>query len=129
MQNPILSERRKCRRINVGEGAFVCTGTEERRLWHILDIGSGGLAFRYIQGREAMEGPSELEIITRDASLAIEKVPFTPISDREMHKVPDSRFHLRRRSVQFGDLTQMQAAQLEQFLNLFDPGAPRLKAA
>ncbi|PKN64582.1 MAG: hypothetical protein CVU57_14310 [Deltaproteobacteria bacterium HGW-Deltaproteobacteria-15] len=123
MGSDTSQERRQSKRFPVGDGAFVCLTSSGRRLWHILDIAIGGLSFRYVPALESMEGISELEIVTRDASFSLEKVPFQTVSDIELKDRVGNNFKLNRCGVKFGSLTQPQAARLEGFLIRYSAGA------
>jgi hypothetical protein len=123
MGSDILQERRQSKRVPVGDGAFVCLASSGRRLWHILDIAPGGLSFRYAPAMEPMEGITELEIVTRDTSFSLEKMPFKTVSDIELKGTAGSRFKLNRCGVKFGALTQPQAARLDDFITCYSAGS------
>lgn len=123
MSHPVFHERRRCKRVRVGDSAFVCLTAPGRRLWHILDISERGLSFRYVPNPETTEELPELEIVTRDTTFSLEKVPFKTISDTPMDEVARSNLQLRRRGVQFGEITELQAARLEHFINRYSVGA------
>lgn len=124
MGDLFFQERRRCRRVRVGDSTFVCLTGPERRPWHILDISEGGLSFRYVPKLEleTMEDLPELEIVTRDATFSLEKLPFKTVSDTGMDGTPGSHLQLRRRGVQFGDLTKLQTAQLDHFISHYSVG-------
>ena len=44
-------ERRRHRRLQGKDGALLSLGVELKRMWHLIDISEGGLAFRYLGGR------------------------------------------------------------------------------
>lgn len=106
-------------RVRVGDSAFVSLSASERRFWHILDISEGGLAFRYLPHLGLAEKDSELEIVTRDTAFSLENVPFRTVSDRLMEGAPGTYPQLRRRSVQFGGLTEQQANRLGRFIDRY----------
>jgi len=109
-------DRRKNKRFQAEKGAFVSPKAQKRRIWQILDISRGGLAFRYIPlGEEIMES-SELEILTRDTLFSLEKIPYRIISECDIPEERISNYQLKRHSVQFGDLTDDQISRLEQFI-------------
>ncbi len=117
MSNNIESyERRKYDRFQAENGAFVAPQAQKRRIWQILDISRGGLAFRYIPlGEEIMES-SELEILTRDTRFSLEKIPYRSISECDIPEERISNYQLKRHSVRFGDLTDSQISKLEHFI-------------
>jgi hypothetical protein len=122
MSEESFQERRQSKRVRVADSAFVCLTAPGRKLWHMLDIAHGGLSFRYVPSLEAVEGTSELEIVTRDASFSLEKVPFKTVSDVELKETPGSHFKLRRCGVRFGTLTQPQSSRLDDFISRYSAG-------
>ena len=83
-----------------------------------IDISRGGLAFRYIAQEEELNRSSDLDIRTRDTGFSLEKLPFKDISDSAITN-EQSQFNLRRRSIQFGELTPYQASQLKYFIRSY----------
>ncbi len=122
MGSEVVQERRQSTRVPAGDGAFVCLTAPERRLWHMMDIARGGLSFRYMPSLQSMEGVSELEIVTRDTSFSLEKVPFKRVSDIELKKTSGSRFEMRRCGVRFGTLTPPQTLRLDEFISRCSAG-------
>lgn len=111
------TERREHKRFQVQSGAFAFPRAYARKLWQIIDISRGGLAFRYVAPEEMPQEPPVLDILTRDTRFTLRKIPFKIISDSEIADDPaSSHFTLRRRSVQFGQLTNQQILQLEYFI-------------
>ena len=108
-------ERRKHRRFRAQDSVFAAprVGVQERKLWHIIDISMGGLAFRYIPIGDRLDEIYELDILTRDTLFSMEDVPLRSVADLEITDEPPSRHILRRRSVQFGELTTSQRSKLE----------------
>ncbi len=116
-----MLERRKHKRFKVQDSAFVVLRGSSwphstQKVGQIMDIGMGGLAFSYVAEQEPSNGSFELGIFSADNSFHLRKIPFETISDVETKKVPFSSITMRRSGVQFGELTQEQAAQLEFFL-------------
>lgn len=108
-------QRRRFRRFRAEEGAYVALKARKRKLWQILDIGMGGLAFRYIPLETEIKKSSELEITTRDTLVSLGGIPYRSISDCEIHGEFISNHQLRRHSVQFGKMTGNQLSRLEYF--------------
>jgi len=94
----------------------VTLGNDPIKPWQILDISEEGLAFRYIGGADEPKALSELDILTCDTSLHIERVPFKVVSDLKMSNPVLQRYPLNRCSVQFGSLTEDQMDLLVSFL-------------
>lgn len=117
MERKELYERRKYKRFRVQERAFVAFGSHVSELGRIIDIGRGGLSFRYIAYGGRSNGSPELEICLADKSFSLEKVPFKTVWDFEIaDQFPSSRITMRRRGVQFGKLPQDQIPQLGYFI-------------
>jgi len=114
-----IGERRQHKRFQAQNGAYVSPRAQDRKLWQILDISRGGLAFRYVDKGEALERSSELGILTRDTIFSIEGVPFQTISDVEIPEETFLGYGLRRCGVQFGELADSQRSQLEYFIRKY----------
>jgi hypothetical protein len=108
-----FSERRKNKRYRVQKGVLVAPNTRGRKLWQVLDIGMGGLAFRYVSNEGELKTSSELDIVTGDTRFLLEQIPFKSTSDLEMSDDSVSSRKLRRRGVRFGDMNDTQVRQLE----------------
>jgi len=104
--------QRKDRRFLVHDRTLAQVGLAPGVLFHIIDISRGGLAFRYLGDHELAMNPTELDII-RDEQFALSKIPVKPVSDCPLAY---GYIPMRRRSVQFGELTPWQKAELEHFL-------------
>ena len=109
-------ERRKYKRFQAENGAFVSPKAQKRRIWQILDISRDGLAFRYIPFNEEIVRASELEILTRDTLFSLEGIPYRSISESEIPEERISKYQLKRHSVQFGELTEHQKSRLKHFI-------------
>ena len=109
-------ERRHHERYQAEKGAFVAVRGPIRKLWQILDISKGGVAFRYVANGEEWERSSELDILTADTRFSLETVPFKCISDCAVINEISSGFKRRRGGVQFEKLTKFQMSQLELFI-------------
>jgi hypothetical protein len=110
----LLNDRRKDVRFRVKEGAMIAPASETRRYWKMIDVSRGGASFRYIPFENITNSPS-FDIATRNLEFLLENVPFRSISDIELSDVPSS-FKLRRHSVEFINLTDLQKELLEQFI-------------
>lgn len=110
------NERRAHDRYQALKGAFVATLMPERKLWQILDISQGGLAFRYIPSEHKISESSKLEIITRDVRFTLENIPYKTVSEAEYSEKSSLGYPLLRHSVQFGSLTEKQMSKLSQFI-------------
>ena len=114
-------ERRKNKRYTAKEGAFVATRVRDTYLWHILDIGRGGLSFRYVAGLKGeLDLSSGLDLATRDADFSLENISIKNVYDcefvEEHPKQPKHSTPLRRRGVEFEKLTSKQMSEIEYFI-------------
>jgi hypothetical protein len=110
-------ERRKHKRFQAEEGAFVVVRPQFTKLGQIIDISRGGLAFRYTLTGGEMSGSVELDIFLTGDGFYLERVPFKTVSDLKMPKKLSPRsLPMRRCGVQFGDLTHFHISQLAHFI-------------
>jgi hypothetical protein len=121
---PVTIERRKHGRLQGKTGALVSLGAEIKRMWHLIDISKGGLAFRYLGGMEEPQLFSELALLTKEVSFFLEKIPFTVVADCEMNGRFLSNYTFRRCGVRFGRLTTDQSVQLQYFITKHSIASP-----
>ncbi|MBU0484658.1 MAG: PilZ domain-containing protein [Proteobacteria bacterium] len=108
-------ERRKYKRYQVKNGAYTVNSTKPGL---IIDIGMGGLAFRYIDRKDWPEESFELDIVFDDKGFRLAAIPYTVVSD----SITDNDFSsenmvVKRRSVQFGNLSSDQVSKLQKFID------------
>lgn len=116
-------ERRKQKRFQVGNGAFAVARPKLTKLGQIIDIGLGGLAFRYVVTGTWANGAFEVDIFLVNDGFYLEKVPIQLISDIRLPKTISKRsLPMRRCGVQFGKLTENQVVQLEYFIKIHATG-------
>ena len=110
------AERRKYKRFHVQNGAHAVLGTHYAELLgQIIDISRGGVSFRYVAGEKPSSGSFELDISL--ANFYLRKVPFKNISDFQIaNEFFLGSIPIRRRGVQFGELTPNRISQLEYFI-------------
>jgi hypothetical protein len=118
-------ERRKEKRFRCKEGCFAMLWPAASKAGIVLDISSGGLAFRYMARSKPEEFPSELEseieIICSQDDFSSGLLPVEHVSDIKMERtfsylIP---WQLRRHSVKFKLLSEEQKFQLERSLERF----------
>ena len=86
----------------------------------INDISLGGLSFSYVVSNETTRELPELDVCLQDDGFYLCKIPFETVSDFEVKEPAGFRpMGLRRRSVQFGDLSEEQMSQLEYFMEKY----------
>ena len=111
-----LVDRRKYKRFHVQNGAHAVLGTRYAELLgQIIDISRGGVSFRYVAGEKPSSRSFALDISL--ANFHLGKVPFKDISDCEIaNEFLLGSIPIRRRGVQFGELTPGQKRLLEYFV-------------
>jgi len=100
------------------------TGPVSPIMGDIIDIGSGGLSFRYTGKKEPPIQSSELDILLTDGSFYLDKVPLKRLSEVEIDADRTSGFSTRRCCVQFGDLTDDQKSGLRYFIRNYTSADP-----
>jgi hypothetical protein len=114
----ILMERRKFRRFRVRHPAFVVFNTQPTKLGEILDISMNGLSFRYmVDSEEQVNQSKELDILFGDDDFYLDRLSFRTVADKMANNgLPFSTMIMRRRGVEFFELSESQMAQLEYFI-------------
>ena len=107
-------ERRKYKRYQVKNGAYTVNSTKPGL---IIDIGLGGLAFRYIDRKDWPSESFELDIVFDDNDFRLAAIPYKVISD----SITDNDFSsenmtVKRRSVEFSELSAEQISKLKSFI-------------
>jgi hypothetical protein len=112
-----VTEQRKHKRYMVKERAFAVLGPESVRLCHLIDISRGGLSFRYFAENEDMKDEiTELDILCGE-EFYLEKIPARAVSDWQLPPdLPFGSLGMRRRGMQFGELTSTQLEQIKHFI-------------
>lgn len=112
-----FAERRKHRRFRVQNGAFAALSYRFTTLGQIMDIGRGGLSFRYVASEDESNGSSELRILLTDGSFSFDRVPFARIWDLAIPvEFSFGCITMRHCGIQFQKLTDNQKSHLEYFL-------------
>jgi hypothetical protein len=115
-------ERRKHKRYQAWNGAFVALGPYSLKLGQIVNMSMGGLAFRYFGSREPSRMKTESKIFI-DNGFCLDHVPLETVLDCEAKQGPFASLVVRQSRVQFGKLTQDQRSQLEFFIHNHTAGA------
>ena len=116
-----LAERRKHTRYQVPVlSAYVIvprSGPRSPVVGNIIDIGMGGISFRYVANEEEPYQSSHLDILLPDGSFRLDRVPIGAVtSDFEVEEQTSESFAMRRCGVKFGDLTDGQKSDLRYFI-------------
>ena len=86
----------------------------------INDISLGGLSFSYFASDETTQELPELDVCLQDEGFCLCKIPFETVSDFAVAELRGFRpIGLRRRGVQFGDLSEEQMSQLKYFMEKY----------
>ena len=115
----VETERRKYRRFLAQDTAFAVVRPQFTKLGKIKNISGGGLAFEYIAYEGQREDSSGIHIFLSGGTFFLTNIPSKIIHDieiaEEYPKFSDI-VKMRMCGLQFGELTEEQAAQLEFFL-------------
>jgi hypothetical protein len=109
-------ERRRHARFKVSGAVFVGFRPHNSRLGEVIDIGMGGLSFRYLATGEPSNGSRRLNIFLTERNFYLNDVLFETVSDFRTDEIPFTPVTMRRSSVQFGELTNSQISRLEYFI-------------
>jgi hypothetical protein len=116
-------ERREHERFRVRKDACVALGSSFRHVGQIIDIGMGGLSFRYVPTSHLSEGELELDIFMAGSPSYLYRFPFRTVFDLgEDEENRSPAIEMRRYGLEFGQLTQRQASQLGHFIQNYTVG-------
>jgi c-di-GMP-binding flagellar brake protein YcgR len=112
------TERRKTVRFLPQDEAFVALRPEFTQLGRLINISKGGLAFQYIASKGESHGSTHLDLFTGNNSFYLSRLPCKVIYDSRLFEDNTSSTSLERRrcGVEFGEITEVQAAQLQSYL-------------
>jgi hypothetical protein len=117
MEKREIVEQRRYKRFRVKPGAFAIPKARSRKLWQIMDISEGGLAFNYVENGQRPDESYNLDIAYSRDSFYLEDIPYNTVSDFETENTtPLSSLNLRRCGVKFGELKDNQRSQLRDFI-------------
>ena len=107
-------------------GPFAVTGPDSRRLGQITDISMGGLAFCYIyDGKDWNNHSIRFDILFDEEEFDCRQIPLITVSDILVKKsYPHNPLCMRRRGLQFGELTTRQQQILREFISIHFPDVP-----
>lgn len=103
---------------------FKCHRFRPSLMGNIVDIGLGGLSFRYIADEKCSSRSSQIDILLTDGSFHLNKVQVKTISDFEIDGETPVGFEARQCGVQFGDLTDNQKSDLRYFIQTHTTADP-----
>lgn len=112
-------ERRKHKRFHVRDDAFVTVTRLSIKRGEMIDISKGGLALRHTAGEEQprsfVQVDTFLHMFSNDFNSCLLRIPIREIFDIETDGQDPSNSTTRRR-VQFGELTENQIMELDDFI-------------
>ena len=117
--NNELAERRRDKRFKVMDGGVALVtppGPHSTVVGDIIDISMNGLSFRYLADKALPAEAKELTIASARDKFYLRGLPIRAVSDFEIAKIPFGSLSPRRHGLEFGDLTDEQAARLESFI-------------
>ena len=112
-----ISDQRRHTRFRAEEGAFAVLRNHATRVGQILDISKGGLAFTYVADGLPPNGRCALDIFVSGRGYGVRGIPYRTVTDFEL----DKAFYLscvsmRRRGIQFMDLTEEHQTRLDDLI-------------
>jgi len=115
-------ERRQHERFRVEDGSLAMLWPASSKIGQIVDIGMGGLAFRYTAQSKPKnsfaELESEIELICNRHRFKSDALPIETVSDLEIDGCGGDLYprEQRRRGFKFGPLTDEQKSQVQLFI-------------
>lgn len=108
-------DRRQSKRLIIKEGTYgVFSSPAGEKLGSLHDISTRGLSFIYPDHSTAARESGELEIFSEDLKINIVRLPYRNVNDFECVKLyPFEWRKVRRRGVEFGELTSEQFLQID----------------
>lgn len=110
-------EKRRYQRYPALDGVIVALNPKAEILGQMIDIGLGGLSFRYIDTDVETPPSKDLLILLNKPRFYLENLPYRAVTDYELpNEFIFSAVSVRRMGVEFGNLTSAQRTQLEDFI-------------
>ncbi len=112
-----IEERRDNRRFKVDEGAFAALSPDSSIMGQLDNISKGGLCFKYIVHEDQTAEMEASHVFVGINGFYLEKMPYKVVEDVQVESNSTlSSINMRRRRLQFVDLSMNQVAQLDYFL-------------
>ena len=111
-------ERRKTVRFLPRDETYVALRPDFTKLGRLTNISKGGLSFQYIAPKGESEGSTHLDLFTGNNGFYLSRLACKVIYDNRLFENNTSSTSLehRRCGLEFGEATQVQAAQLDLYL-------------
>ncbi|UCG63842.1 MAG: PilZ domain-containing protein [Deltaproteobacteria bacterium] len=112
------TERRKTVRFLPRTEAYVALRPDFTKLGRLINISRGGLAFRYLAHQRQEQAPTHLDLFTSNDGFHLSRLACRVIYDIRFPENEKSSklFEHRRCGMKFGEVTEVQATQLEFYL-------------
>jgi hypothetical protein len=111
-------DKRKHKRFEVKDGAYTVLSYQPTVMGQIINISEKGVAATY-KGKRLKES-TEIDLFISDAGFYLEQIPVKTISDLKIAgKFLSGSKKIWQRSLQFGELTDDQKSQLDEFIKLY----------
>ncbi|ADH84868.1 hypothetical protein [Desulfurivibrio alkaliphilus] len=100
-----------------------------REVGRVINVGMGGLCFTYFDDPSRQGELPEEGLLLAGTGQCVKGVPFETMADQVVVPLLAGKYRVKRRCVQFGELTEHQIEELERFIldNAYVPqlaGAP-----
>jgi hypothetical protein len=115
-------ELRKRGRFRIQNDTFVVLRSNGTKVGSLKEMTMDGLSFHYIGREEPLAESAELSIFSPNNDFYLFTVPCKITSDLKLYKKHPSPITMRRCGVQFGKLTDLQASEIEYFLQNYTTG-------
>jgi len=111
------AERRRHPRFLANSGTFVISVGDPAHMGELVDISLSGLSFRYLDAAQEFGRVEEMTVCTADKQHCVDNLKCRTVFDLKDDRDTESLSTiLKRRGVQFEDLTQTQMEQLRYFI-------------
>ena len=97
---------------------YVVLRPDFTKLGRLINISKGGLAFRYIAHQRQEQAPTHLDLFVFNDAFYLPRIPCRVIYDIRLSEKQRSSASLERRrcGLELGEVTEVQASQLELYL-------------
>jgi signal transduction histidine kinase len=120
----VLDARKKDRRVDdrftMKEDIFVVSASKPEKKHSMIDISRSGMSFKYYSVRNQMVENGKYTIMTSDSRFVLDDIPCRTVSDIVLNHSRDlTDVSVRRRGIQFKELSASQHESLDYFLEKY----------
>lgn len=117
-------ERRVDNRFTMKEDIFVISASKPEKKHSMIDISKSGMSFKYYSVKNQMVENGKYSIMTSDRRFVLDDIPCRTVSDIVLNHSRDlTDVSVRRRGIQFKELTESQHESLDYFLENYTRAA------